>query len=99
MTAKQFDAQLSVLAVAATSWCFIAEDWSGILKTQGQRLLLIMIEVEPTDRSSILRSQAEIAMMQMKGIQILPQLLTKTRREKITLFKNWCVNLYIASLC
>src|SRR5437899_2213541 len=99
VTAKQFYTELSMLAVAAASWCFVAEDRSGILEAQGQWLLLIMIEVEAADRSSVLRSQAQVAMMQTKGIQILPQLLTKTRREKVTLFKNRCVNLDIASLC
>src|SRR5436309_1411016 len=98
MTAKQFDTELRMLPITVASWSFVAEDGSGILKAQGQRLLLIMIEVEAADRSSILWSQAQIAVMQTKGVQILPQLLTKTRREQVTLFKNRRVHLDIACL-
>ena len=99
MAAKQLDTELSVLTIPAASWCFVAEDGPSVLEAQGQRLLLIMIEVEATDRSSILRSQAQVAVVQAKGVQILPQFLTKTRREQVTLFKNRRVHLDIACLC
>src|SRR5579884_3890495 len=66
MAAKQFNAELRMLAVAPASGSLIAKDRPHVLKTQRQRQLLVMIEVEATDRRGILRAQAEVALVQAR---------------------------------
>src|SRR5438876_8522112 len=63
LTAKQFHSELGMLTIAASTWRFIAENWSRILETQWQRVLLVMIEIKPADRCRKLWTQAKIAMM------------------------------------
>src|SRR5579859_3151968 len=72
VTTKQLNAELRMLAIATTPRRLITEYRPGILETERQGMMLIMIEVETTDRSGILWTQAEISMMQCKAIEILP---------------------------
>src|SRR5207253_2134503 len=72
MATKQLNAELRMLAIATPPWRLITEYRPGILETQRQGMMLIMIEVETADRSGILWAQAEVSMMQCKTIEILP---------------------------
>src|SRR5579884_1740900 len=98
MTTKQLHAQLRMLPIAPTPRSLITKDWARILEAQRQRLLLVMIKIETTNRSGILRAQTEIPVMQAEGIEILPQLLPKTGLEEITLLQNRRIHVGIASM-
>src|ERR1700760_1467172 len=72
LSTKKLNAKLCMLTIAATTGIFITKNWTRVLKAQGKRLLLILIEVETADRSGIFRAQTMIAIMQTKCIKVLP---------------------------
>src|SRR5579859_2196014 len=78
-----------MLAVAPASRRFIAEDRPGILKAQRQRAVLVVIEIEAADGGGVFGSQAQIAIMQAKGVEVLPEFLPEAGRKKVAVFEQW----------
>ena len=81
-----------MLAIAAAPGRFVAENWPRVLEAQWQRMPLEVIEIEAADRRGILRAQAEIALVQAKGIEVLPQLLAKAAKKEIALLQYGSIN-------
>jgi hypothetical protein len=88
LASQQFDAKLGMLTVAPASGRFVAKDWSGILKAQRQRAMLVVIQIETADGGGIFGSQAQISVMQAKGIEVLPEFLPETGRKEVAVLKQ-----------
>src|SRR5579885_693363 len=81
-----------MLTITSAPRSLVAENWPRVLETQRQGLLLVVIAIETADRGSIFRSQAVIAVMQVKGVEILPRFLSEAGQKEITALQYRRVN-------
>src|SRR5438876_7099990 len=88
-----------MLAIATALGRFVTKNRPRVLEAQWQRMLLVVVEIEAADRRGVFRAQAEIAMVQAKGIEVLPQLLAKAAQKEIALLQYGSVNHVIPCPC
>ena len=60
-------------------------------------MLLVVIEVEATDGGRVFWAQAEVTVMQPKGVEVLPQFLSEAGEEEVAALYYRCVDEGVAS--
>ncbi len=91
VASQQFDAKLGMLAIASASGRFVAKDRPGVLKAQWQRGMLVVVKIEAANGGGIFGPQAQIAIVQAKGVEVLPEFLPEAGRKEVAVFQQWRV--------